>query len=92
MIAIDGINWLPTIYVRALIAGISSAQIGSQIRTALFGKEVSKIKEGEDEYKIQLRNEELQRKSLSDLLNMNIVFRDNADAGKLKKVPISSVR
>ncbi len=76
---------------RALIAGVSSAQIGTELRTALFGKEVSKIKEGEDEYKIQLRNEELQRKSLSDLLNMNIVFRDNADGGKLKRVPISSL-
>ena len=76
---------------RALIAGISSAQVGTQLRTALFGREVSKIKDGEDEYKIQLRNEELQRKSLSDLLNMNIVFRDNADAGKLKRVPISSL-
>lgn len=76
---------------RALNAGISSAQVGSQLRTALFGREVSKIKEGEDEYKIQLRNEEIQRKSLSDLLNMNIVFRDNADGGKLKRVPISSL-
>ncbi|MEO6329653.1 MAG: efflux RND transporter permease subunit [Ginsengibacter sp.] len=76
---------------RALNAGISSAQIGLQLRTALFGKEVSKIKEGEDEYKIQLRNKEIQRRSLSDLLNMNIVFRDNADGGKLKKVPISSL-
>ena len=58
---------------RALIEGVSSAQIGMAIRTALFGREVSKIKEGEDEYKIQLRNNELQRKSLADLLNMNIV-------------------
>jgi multidrug efflux pump len=36
---------------RALIAGVSSAQIGDALRTALFGKEASKIKEGEDEYK-----------------------------------------
>ena len=42
---------------RALIEGVSSSQIGMQIRTALFGREVSKIKDGEDEYKIQLRNE-----------------------------------
>ena len=59
---------------RALIEGVSSAQIGQAIRTALFGREVSKIKEGEDEYKIQLRNNELQRKSLTDLLNMNVSF------------------
>lgn len=75
---------------RALIEGISTAQIGMQIRTALFGREVSKIKEGEDEYKIQLRNEELQRRSLADILNMNIVFRDMA-SGTVKRVPISSV-
>lgn len=75
---------------RALIEGISSAQIGMQIRTALFGREVSKIKDGEDEYKIQLRNQELQRNSLSDLLNMNITFRDMA-TGQVKRIPISSV-
>ena len=76
---------------RALIEGVSSAQIGMEIRTALFGREVSKIKDGEDEYKIQLRNAELQRKSLGDLLNMNITFRDMASGGALKTVPISSL-
>lgn len=76
---------------RALIEGVSTAQIGMQIRTALFGREISKIKDGEDEYKIQLRNNELQRKSLSDLLNMNITFRDMASGGAIKNVPISSL-
>ncbi|MEO8819891.1 MAG: efflux RND transporter permease subunit, partial [Ginsengibacter sp.] len=75
---------------RAMIEGVSTAQIGQQIRTALFGLEVSKIKDGEDEYKIQLRNNELQRKSLADLLNMNIVFRD-ISTGKIKSIPISSL-
>jgi len=76
---------------RALIAGVSSAQIGVQIRSALFGKEASKIKEGEEEYKIQIRNLQSQRKSLSDLLNMEIVFRDMAANGVVKRVPISSL-
>ncbi len=75
---------------RALIEGVSSAQVGLQIRTALFGKEISKIKEGKDEYKIQLRNNELQRKSLSELLNMRISFRDFAGGG-IKNIPISSL-
>ena len=75
---------------RAMIEGVSTAQIGMQIRTALFGREVSKIKDGEDEYKIQLRNEEGQRKNLSDLLNMNISFRD-ISTGQMKSVPISSL-
>ena len=76
---------------RALIEGVSTAQIGQQIRTALFGREVSKIKDGEDEYKIQLRNIEMQRKSLSDLLNMKIVFRDMGSGGQIKQIPISAL-
>lgn len=75
---------------RALIAGVSSAQVGQTIRTALFGKEVSKIKEGKDEYKIQLRTDELYRKNLSNLLNMNIAFKDMS-SGANKSVPISSL-
>jgi multidrug efflux pump len=76
---------------RALIAGISSGQIGQQIRTALFGREVSKIKEGKDEYKIQLRNNELQRQNLTNLLNMRISFRDIASGGAIKNIPISAL-
>ena len=74
---------------RAMTEGVSTAQIGMALRTALFGREVSKIKEGEDEYKIQLRNSELQRKSLPDLLNMRIVFREMT--GGIKQIPISSL-
>ncbi|MBS1932635.1 MAG: efflux RND transporter permease subunit, partial [Bacteroidetes bacterium] len=75
---------------RAMIEGISTQQIGMQIRTALFGREVSKIKENKDEYKIQLRNNSLQRNNLSDLLNMRIYFRDLATGG-FKNIPISNL-
>ncbi|MBA4166294.1 MAG: efflux RND transporter permease subunit [Chitinophagaceae bacterium] len=75
----------------ALIEGISTQQIGQQIRTALFGRELSKIKENKDEYKIQLRNSEVQRNSLTDLLNMKIVFRDIAAGGAVKQIPISNL-
>lgn len=75
---------------RAMREGVSTAQIGQALRTALFGLEVSKIKDGEDEYKIQLRNEEIQRNNLSDLLNMNISFMDMA-SGQFKSIPISSL-
>lgn len=71
--------------------GVSSAQIGQTLRTALFGKESSKIKEGKDEYKIQIRNLAGQRKNLIDLLNMNVTFRDIASGGAIKNVPISSL-
>ena len=76
---------------RALIEGVSTAQIGQQIRTALFGLEVSKIKEGKDEYKIQLRTNSVQRKNLTDLLNMKISFRDMAAGGAVKNIPISAL-
>ncbi|RYY57580.1 MAG: efflux RND transporter permease subunit [Chitinophagaceae bacterium] len=76
---------------RAGIEGVSSAQVGMQMRTALYGKEISKVKDGEDEYKIQLRNNELQRKNLVDLLNMNIRFQDMANGGVVKSVPLTSL-
>jgi multidrug efflux pump len=69
---------------------VSTAQIGQQIRTALFGREVSKIKNNKDEYKIQLRNTEMQRNNLSDLLNMKIVYRDITN-GSIKSIPITNL-
>ena len=74
---------------RALIEGVSTAQIGQQIRTALFGREISKIKDNKDEYKIQLRNTEVQRRNLSDLLNMKIFFRE--PTGAIKSIPITNL-
>ncbi|WP_153799585.1 efflux RND transporter permease subunit [Foetidibacter luteolus] len=75
---------------RALIEGVSSGQIGQTLRTALFGREVSKIKEGKEEYKIQLRNQEMQRKNLVELLNQKVYFRDMATGG-FKSIPISNL-
>ena len=66
------------------------AQIGNELRTAVFGREVSKIKEGKDEYKIQLRDEQMEKASLTDLLNMNITFQGYTQ-GQVKSVPLSSL-
>lgn len=75
---------------RALIEGVSTSQIGMELRTALFGKEVSKLKEDEEEFKIQLRSSATQRSSLADLMNQTISFRD-FNTGQIKNVPISAV-
>lgn len=75
---------------RARRYGLSTAQIAGTIRTALFGKEVSKFKEGEDEYPIQLRINEEYRHNIANLLNQRITFRDQA-SGKIQQVPISAV-
>jgi multidrug efflux pump len=75
---------------RALIEGVSTSQVGMEIRTALFGKEVSKLKQGDDEYKIQLRYSDLQRNNINDLMNMKITFRD-FNTGQIKQVPINAI-
>ncbi len=75
---------------RAAIEGVSSAQVGTAIRTALFGSEVSKLKDGEEEYKIQLRYDEKVRNDMQSLVNMRLTFRD-FNTGRIKQVPISAV-
>lgn len=69
--------------------GLSTSQIASELRTALFGQEVSKYKEGEDDYPIQLRLKDEYRYDLASLVNKKINFRDKL--GNKKEVPISAV-
>lgn len=76
--------------VKARTLGLSTAQIGDALRTALFGKEVSRFKDGEDDYPINLRFSETYRHNIDDLMNQRITFRDPA-TGKIKQVPISAV-
>jgi multidrug efflux pump len=75
---------------KARALGISTAQIGQALRTALFGREVSRYKEGEDDYPINVRFTDEFRYNLEDLMNQKITFRDQSD-GKIKQVPISAV-
>lgn len=69
--------------------GMSTGQIAMNIRTALFGKEISKFKEGEDDYPIQLRMKPEYRYDLSAIMNQKITFRNNR--GQLMQIPITSV-
>jgi multidrug efflux pump subunit AcrB len=75
---------------RARREGLSTAQIGSELRTALFGREASKLKLGEDEYKIQIRYSDELRNNLTDLQNTKITYRD-FNSGLVRQVPISGV-
>jgi multidrug efflux pump subunit AcrB len=76
--------------VRANREGLSLGQIGMELRTAIFGKEISKYKEEEDEYPIQLRYSEAQRKNINSIINMKITYRD-MNSGLLRQIPVSSV-
>lgn len=69
---------------------LSTATIAGAIRTAVFGKEISKYKIGEDDYPIMLRFQEPYRYNITDLLNQKITFR-NPSNGQIVQVPISSV-
>ncbi|WP_207434188.1 efflux RND transporter permease subunit [Sabulibacter ruber] len=75
--------------VRANREGLSTAQIGSEIRTAIFGKEASKFKRDEDEYPIQIRLAENYRKNIDQLMGMVLTFRDAT--GRVRQVPVSAV-
>ena len=70
--------------------GVSTGQIGMAMRTALFGKEISKFKEGEDDYEIQLRLAKQYRYDIQSLMNMRITFR-NMTTGQIVQVPINAV-
>jgi multidrug efflux pump subunit AcrB len=75
---------------RANSEGITAAVVGDAIRTGQLGKEVSKYREGEDQYSIMLRFEENQRKDLEQLLNLTITYRDMT-SGLIRQIPLSVV-
>lgn len=70
--------------------GLSTQSIAMEVRTALFGKEISKYKEGEDDYEIQLRLKEEYRYDVDALMNKSVVYR-NQTSGEMRSIPISSV-
>jgi multidrug efflux pump subunit AcrB len=75
---------------RANREGITTGQVGSELRTAIFGKEVSKFRDENDEYDIQLRLEKDQRENIDQLRNMKITYRDMNMGGLVRQVPLSS--
>jgi len=75
---------------RANFEGISAAVVGDAIRTGQLGKEVSKFREGEEQYPIIVRFEENQRKDIEQLLNLTITYRD-MNSGLLRQIPLSVV-
>jgi multidrug efflux pump subunit AcrB len=75
---------------RANREGLSTGQIGMELRTAILGKEISKYREAEDQYPIQLRYNKKIRENIDKLLNLKIVYRDMT-SGILRQIPLSAV-
>jgi len=70
--------------------GVSTGQIGMNLRTALYGKEISTFKDATDDYPVNLRLKDEMRYNKNALLNQKITFRNQSD-GQIKQVPISAV-
>lgn len=69
---------------------VSTYQIGSTLRTALFGQEVSTFKDGEDDFDIVVRLKDEYRYDADKLLNQKITFRDQTN-GQIRQIPISAI-
>jgi len=76
---------------KANAEGISVAQVGSEIRTAVFGKDVSKFRDQDDEYDIELRYTLSERSNIEDIMSSKITFRDMNMGGQIRQIPLASV-
>jgi len=70
--------------------GIKSAYIGMMLRTALFGKDISKYREGDDEYDINLRLQKKFRDNLQTLMNIRLLV-PGGENGGVNEIPITAV-
>lgn len=68
--------------------GLSTQMVAGTIRTAVFGSNVDKYKEKEDEYEIMVRLDKKYRNSTSQLLNLKMRIEQD---GTSYYLPISSV-
>ena len=71
--------------------GISTGQIGALLRTAIYGKEISRFRDDNDDYPVQLRVKDSQHNDINTLMNVPITFRDLTMGGVVRQVPLSSV-
>jgi multidrug efflux pump subunit AcrB len=76
--------------VNAGSVGVSTGQLGFNLRRSVYGQEISTYKEGDDDYNIIVRMQEDQRKNENILFNQSLTFR-NQNNGQMMQVPISAV-
>ncbi len=71
--------------------GISTQAIGFALGTAVYGVEVSKFRDDNDDYPIQVRIMEHQRNDVNTLMNIPITFQDMSKNGQVRQVPLSAI-
>ncbi|MBK7039138.1 MAG: efflux RND transporter permease subunit [Bacteroidetes bacterium] len=75
---------------RMNVEGISTGMITQDLRTAMFGMEISRFKDANDDYPITLRLNKDQRNNIDIVKNINMTYRDMAMGGAIRQVPIGS--
>ena len=70
--------------------GVSTGQVGQQLRAAIFGNKAGIYKEKGEDYDIYVRFNKDDRYNKSAVFNQKITFRDQA-TGKIKEIPVSAV-
>ena len=70
--------------------GVSTGQVGQQLRASIFGNKAGIYKENGEDYDIYVRFNKEDRYNKSAIFNQNIIFRDMA-SGKVREIPISAV-
>jgi multidrug efflux pump len=76
--------------VNAGSLGVSTGQVGFNLRRSVYGQEISTYKEGDNDYNITMRMQDDQRKNENVLFNQSLTFR-NQNNGQMMQVPISAV-
>ena len=75
---------------RANREGISTYQIGNEIYLGVLGTDISKYREGNDDYNIVIKYKDEQRYNIDMLRNLKILYRDMSMNGMIRNVPLSS--
>ena len=70
--------------------GVTTGQVGQQLRNAIFGAKAGIYKEDGEDYDIYVRFNEENRYNTSAIFNQKITFRDQS-TGSIKEIPVSAV-
>ena len=70
--------------------GVTSGQVGQQLRNSIFGAKAGIYKKDGEDYDIYVRFNEENRYNTSAIFNQKITFRDLA-SGQVREIPVSTV-
>lgn len=70
--------------------GVSTGQVGQQLRNAVFGAKAGVYKEDGDDYDIYVRFNKEDKYNTSAIFEQRITFRDQA-SGTIKEIPVSAI-